>query len=249
DFMTLLFKAAHKSVICRNIQVIRGVLEAVLPVPERARRRIFAIAKEEGQRREKRISTVDEFVEAYPELTFLIDGVEQEKRKPKDQAKRKDDYSGKKKKHTRKQIVIGTPAGIIVNQSPSVGGRSHDFKVFKEDCEKRQVIDEFAEHRTWFYGDSRFQGIDELGLAIRTRITHRGRRNHPLTRDEKKINRLRNHTRVEIKHTFSLRKKYRIAAEVYRNRDADYDQTMNIVAGLVNLRTYDRIFQKTGVKI
>jgi len=249
EFMTLLFKAANKSVICRNIQTARLVLEAVLPVPERARRRILAIAKQERKRREKRISTVEEFSEAYPELTFLIDGVEQEKRKPKDQTKRKEDYSGKKKKHTRKQIVIGTPAGIIVDQSPSVGGRAHDFKVFQEDCKRRSVIAEFGEERACLYGDSGFQGIEGLGLPIEARITKRGRRNHPLTRDEKKINRLRNHIRVEIEHTFSRRKKYRIAAEVYRNRDTDYDRTMNIVSGLVNLRAYDRIFQKTGVKI
>ena len=102
EFMTLLFNVANKSVICRNIQLTRSVLEAVLPVPERARRRILAIAKTEAARRQKRIGTVEEFVEAYPELTFLIDGVEQEKRKPKDKEERKNDYSGKKKKHTPK---------------------------------------------------------------------------------------------------------------------------------------------------
>src|SRR5919205_177056 len=58
-----------------------------------------------------------------PELTFIIDGVEQPKRKPKDKQKRKDDYSGKKKRHTRKQVITGTRSGLIVDQSPSVGGR------------------------------------------------------------------------------------------------------------------------------
>lgn len=249
EFMTLLFKAENKSLICRGIQQARKVVEAVLPVPERARKRIFQMAAKEEERRGRRIGTVDEFVEAYPELTFLIDGVEQEKRKPKDKEKRKSDYSGKKKKHTRKQIVIGTPAGIIVDQSPSVGGRSHDFKAFKEDHEKRKVLDEFGEHRSTFYGDSGFQGIQDMGLPIEPRISQRARRNHPLTRDQKKLNRLRNHTRVEIEHTFSRRKKYRIASDVYRNRDEDYDTTMNIVSGLVNLRAYDRVFQTTGVKI
>lgn len=248
EFMTLLFKAANKSVICRNIQQAREVVESVLPTPERARGRIFLMAKKETERRKKRIGTLEEFVEAYPELTFLIDGIEQEKRKPKDKEKRKSDYSGKKKKHTRKQIVIGTPSGIIVDQSPSVGGRAHDFKVFKQDFEKRKVLDEFAEHRTSFYGDSGFQGMEDMGLGIDARISKRARRNHPLSFEEKKLNRLRNSIRVEIEHTFSRRKKYRIASEVYRNRDEDYDKTMNIVSGLVNLRAMDRIFQRTGLK-
>jgi hypothetical protein len=67
-----------------------------LPVPERARQRILELADKEQKRRKKRISSVDEFRQAYPELTFIIDGVEQPKRKPKAPKKRKSDYSGKK---------------------------------------------------------------------------------------------------------------------------------------------------------
>ena len=111
------------------------------------------------------------------------------------------------------------------------------------------LMEEFAQVRASLYGDSGFQGIEEMELPFEMRITKRARRNHPLSREEKQINTLRNQTRVEIEHTFSRRKKYRIAAEVYRNRDEDYDQTMNIVSGLVNLRAYDRIFQRTGIKI
>ena len=70
DFLTFLFKAAHKSVICRNIQLMRTVIEAVLPTPERARQRIFSLAKAEHERRQKRIGSIEEFREAYPELSF-----------------------------------------------------------------------------------------------------------------------------------------------------------------------------------
>ena len=84
----------------------------MLPVPERARTRILSLAKKEQERRQKRIGTVEEFRQVYPELTFIIDDVEQPKRKPKKPARRKSDYSGKKKRHTRKQIVTGTPGGL-----------------------------------------------------------------------------------------------------------------------------------------
>ena len=80
-----------------------------MPTPERARERLLSLAKAEGERRKKRIGTIEEFREAYPELTFIIDGVEQPKRKPKDKQKRKEDYSGKKKRHTRKQLLTSTP--------------------------------------------------------------------------------------------------------------------------------------------
>jgi hypothetical protein len=249
EFMTLLFKAEDKSVICRSIQQMRPVFESVVPVPEVARRRILSLAEKEQKRRKKRIGTVEEFRQAYPELTFIIDGVEQPKRKPKAPAKRKSDYSGKKKRHTRKQIVISTPSGIIVDQSPSTGGRPHDFKVFKDDHAVRAVCHEFTDYRVTMYGDSGFDGMSRMGLPLTVRLNEKARRNHPLNREQKKLNRLRSSTRIEIEHTFSRRKKYRIASDIYRNRDEDYDQTMNIVGGLVNLRAYDRIFQRTGLQL
>ena len=249
EFLTLLFKAEHKSVICRAIQLMRPVFESVLPVPEQARRRILSLADKEQQRRKKRIGSVEEFQKAYPELSFIIDGVEQPKRKPKKPAKRKSDYSGKKKRHTLKQLVIGTPSGIIVDQSPSVGGRPHDFKVFKEDHAKRAISNEFTDYRVTLYGDSGFDGMGAMGLPVTVRLNEKARRNHPLSREQKKLNRLRSATRIKIEHTFSRRKKYQIASDIYRNRDEDYDQTMNIVSGLVNLRAYERIFQRTGLQL
>ena len=91
--------------------------------------------------------------------------------------------------------------------------------------------------------------MQEMDLAVEVRLIQRARRNHPLTREQKKLNHLRSSTRVKVEHTIGRRKKYRIAAEEYRNRDGDYDQTMNIVAGLVNLRAYERVFQTTGVQM
>lgn len=249
EFLTLFFNAANKSLISRNITLMRRVFAAVLPIPERARERLLSVAKAEGERRQKRIGSIEEFREAYPELTFIIDGVEQPKRKPKDKQKRKDDYSGKKKRHTRKQLLTSTPNGIIVDQSPSVGGRTHDFQAFKDDHKERGILNELAQVRATVYGDSGFQGMQKMGLPAEVRLQERGRRNHPLTRDQKKINALRSSLRVRVEHTISRRKKYRIASEEYRNRDGDYDQTMSIVGGLVNLRAYERVFQRTGVRL
>ena len=249
EFMTLFFKATNKSLISRNITLMRQVFETVLPTPVRARQRILSLAKSEQVRRKKRIGTIEEFRQAYPELSFIIDGVEQPKRRPKDKAKRQEDYSGKKKRHTRKQLLTVTPNGIIIDQSPSVGGRTHDFQAFKDDHQERGLVNEFQEVRATFYGDSGFQGMQKMGLPVEVRLQERGRRNHPLTRDQKKLNALRSSLRVRVEQTISRRKKYRIAAEQYRNRDRDYDQTMNLIAGLVNLRAYERVFQTTGVQM
>jgi len=249
EFLTLLFKHQHKSSISRNITRMRQLFEKVLPTHHRARAKVLRLATKEAARRKKRIGSVEEFKEAYPELSFIIDGVEQEKRKPQNKEKRKSDYSKKKSRHTRKQIVISTPSGIIVPQSKAVGGRAHDFKAFKEDRSMNAVCQEFGKHRVQLYADSGFQGIEDLHLPVEARLIQRARRNHPLDRDQKLLNRLRSSTRIKVEHTLSRRKKYAIAAQVYRNRDEDYDSAMNVVSGLVNLRAYDRIFQRTGLAI
>jgi hypothetical protein len=139
EFLTLLFKHQHKSSISRNISRMRALFEEVLPTYRKAKGKVLALAKKEQARRKKRIGSVEEFKEAYPEPTFIIDEVEQEKRKPKNKEKRKSDYSKKKSRHTRKQIGISTPSGIIVSQSKSVGGRAHNFKVLKEDRSIQEV--------------------------------------------------------------------------------------------------------------
>lgn len=91
--------------------------------------------------------------------------------------------------------------------------------------------------------------MKDVGLPVDVRLNEKARRNHPLAREQKKLNRLRSSTRIGVEHTFSRRKKYGIASDIYRNHDGDDDQTMNIVGGLVNLRADDRIFQRTGLQL
>jgi hypothetical protein len=251
EFMTLLFDVESKATISRAIGQMRPIFEAVLPVPERARETVLALAEKETQRR--RIGNIKDFLEAYPELSILIDGTEQPKQRPQDKQKRKDDYSGKKKRHTLKQIITATSKGIILDQSPSVGGRCHDFQAFKahvaDGAAGRAMLEQFRALRVVVTTDSGFTGIDKLSLPCATRIVERARRGHPLTPEQKILNRVRSRERIQVEHTIGRRKKYRIASSVYRNADQHYDAAMNVVGGLVNLRAYDRIACQTGIDL
>jgi len=82
-----------------------------------------------------------------------------------------------------------------------------------------------------------------------TRQVEQARRNHPLSDHQKTLNRVRQRIRISVEHTLSRRKKYRIASQTWRNRDEDYQTTMNVIAGLVNLRVYERVYQQTGIRI
>ena len=251
--MTLLFEVEDKATIRRAIAQVRPVFEAVLPVPERARKTVVALAEKETQRRRDRINNVEDFVKEYPELSILIDGTLQPKQRPQDKQKRKDDYSGKKRRHTLKQIITATSKGIILDQSPSVGGRCHDFRAFKahvaDGAAGSAVLEQFRALRVVATTDSGFTGIDKLSLPISTRVVERARRGHPLSPEQKVLNRVRSRERFQVEHTIGRRKKYRIASLVYRGADEDYDGAMNVVGGLVNLRAYDRIASETGIDL
>ena len=259
EFMTLLFDVENKATISRAIRQVRPVFEAVLPIPERARKTVMAVAEKETERRRQRINSVEGFLEEYPELSILIDGTEQPKQRPKDKKKRKSDYSGKKRRHTLKQIITTTSKGIILDQSPSVGGRCHDFRAFKTHVaqdwlgsagvEGTAMFEQLRSLRVVGTTDSGFTGIDKLSLPMTTRVVERARRGHSLTPAQKLLNRVRSRERIQVEHTIGRRKKYRIASAVYRNADRDYDGAMNVVGGLVNLRAYDRIALETGIDL
>lgn len=253
EFLTLLFDVEHKSTICRAIAQMRPVLEAVLPVPERALATAVHLAETETARRRKRVGTVADFVREYPELSILIDGTEQPKQRPQDKQKRKDDYSGRKKRHTLKQIVTTTPGGLILDQSPAVGGRTHDMRAFREHvatgCPGASLWSALERLRVTCYADSGFSGIEKLSLPATTRVVAQARRTRPLTAEQKVLNRVRSQVRIRVEHTIGHRKRYRVASSVYRGSDATYDGAMTVVAGLVNLRQYDRIKTRTGLDL
>lgn len=253
EFLTLLFDVDHKSTVCRAIAQMRPVLEAVLPVPERALATAVYLAEKETDRRRRRIGNVADFVREYPELSILIDGTEQPKQRPQDKQKRKDDYSGRRKRHTLKQIVTTTPGGLILDQSPAVGGRTHDVRAFREHvatgCPGASLWASVEHLRVTCYADSGFSGIEKLSLPATTRVTAQARRNRPLTAEQKTLNRVRSQVRIRVEHAIGHRKQYRVASSVYRGSDATYDGAMNVIAGLVNLRQYDRIKAQTGLDL
>lgn len=84
--------------VSRIVTKLRPLLLAVLPLPVQEKV-LFA----DGRGAKKRIATLDELLHKHPEFKeVLIDATELKTYKPKDKAKRKGRYSGKKKRHTLK---------------------------------------------------------------------------------------------------------------------------------------------------
>ena len=67
---------------------------------------------------------------AEAEPDFLIDGTERRRQRPKDTQKQSEHYSGKKKTHTDKNILlVSSPTKKVLYLSPTVAGKTHDKKV------------------------------------------------------------------------------------------------------------------------
>ena len=56
---------------------------------------------------ERKLESIEEFITRFPSVTeVMIDVTEQPIQRPQDQQKQKDHYSGKKKRHTRKYLIL-----------------------------------------------------------------------------------------------------------------------------------------------
>ena len=105
-----------------------AVLSEVLPVPARDEPLLSdplaaqatassSSGSSSGKRKRKgkKIGTLEELLEKHPEFKeIFIDGTEQELPRPKDKARRKDFYSGKRKRHTAKMQVLSTRNRLIL---------------------------------------------------------------------------------------------------------------------------------------
>ncbi len=76
---------------------------------------------------------------------------------------RKRSYSGKKKRFTFNTEIITNSKGIIIHQTKSYLGTSHDFSIFKKESESIfNIIKLLTESsKTKLYSDKGFSGISD----------------------------------------------------------------------------------------
>ena len=81
----------------------------------------------------RKITSAEEFKRLYPGVQeVILDGAERPIQRPKNNKNQKKAYSGKKKRHTRKNIYLVNKEKKILYLSPTKAGKIHDFKQFKK---------------------------------------------------------------------------------------------------------------------
>ncbi len=189
----------------------------------------------------KKIRTLEELKEFLPpdiDLDdILVDGTEQPIPRPQKKRKRNAHHSGKKKRFTIKTQIATSRKGLILHVSPSVPGRMHDYKLFKQ-----SILPKMIPKGSRLYGDSGYQGIRKDFPALQSVIPYKRTKKHQeLSHAEKIHNTKQRRIRVKVEHALSRLKKYTVLATPYRHSLRNYSHTFRFVANVVNFRMIQRM--------
>jgi IS5 family transposase len=236
DLLAYLF-GLDPSNISRNLRILLPLLEQQLPVPQQPRRHLAA--KPPAAKGRRKIGSLDELLAQHPDLReVIVDATEQPVNRPLHKTKRKNRYSGKKKRHTRKvQLAVISP-GLIVHLSKSVGGRTHDLTLFHRSGVERQLPAGLG-----IAADKGYTGLAKHYPHRQVELPKKASKHHRLTVGEKRRNRRLSKRRIVVEHAIARVKKYQVMGSKYRHREKEYDQVCRTVCGLVNLRTQERLAQ------
>jgi len=223
-----------------------GVLSEVLPVPAQDEPlldlALLAASSSSSsssggggggkRKRGKKIGSLKELLEKHPEFEeVFIDATEQELPKPKDKDRRKEFYSGKRKRHTAKMQVLSTKK-LVLHLCRHVPGRVSDLVLLRA----TGVMHRIPKEKVVLRVDKGYEGLEEEHPKVRIEKPKKARRGYPLTVLEKILNRAMSTLRIPVEHVIGHLKKYRLLAEVYRGRPERYDESALVIAGLHNYR-------------
>jgi len=159
---------------------------------------------------------------------LFIDGTERPIRRPSSRERRKAFYSGKKKRHTIKNVLVTGPGREVLYLSRTCEGKTHDKRIADEEDYR------FPEGTT-LYQDKGFQGYAPPGASVRQ--PKKKPKGQELTDEEKAENSAINAARVKVEHAIGGVKIFRIARDIFRNHKQGFDDmVMEVACGLHNLR-------------
>lgn len=164
-----------------------------------------------------------------PGLEFIIDGVERPIQRPKDPQRQRECYSGKKKRHTVKNIVVTDKRSKKVKGLGGTQvGKKHDKAATDEEGYR-------FPQGSQLWKDTGFQGYEPEHTT--THQPKKKPRGGELTALERAQNQAISSVRIRVEHSIGGVKVYHIAQDVYRNHRQNFDDVlMETACGLHNLR-------------
>lgn len=160
---------------------------------------------------------------------FLIDGTERRHQRPQDQEQQVAAYSGKKKAHTDKNLlIVHSQTDQVLYLGPTEPGKTHDKKL----VDQAQI--EFPVGAT-LGKDTGFQGYEPPGVV--TYQPKKKPKGRELSGADKFLNRIFSRIRIRVEHVIAWVKRCRIVKDVFRNTKENFsDLAMEVACGLHNFR-------------
>ena len=182
---------------------------------------------QELQLPERAPADLTEVLQACDHPEFIIDGTDRPTRRPQDSQQQRRQYSGKKKRHTKKNLVITDKAsGEVLGLGATQPGSRHDKACADEEGYT------FPKGST-LYQDSGFQGYTPEGATIQQPT--KKPRGGELTSEQKAANRTISQERVGVEHSLAGIKIFQIVSAVFRNIKEGFDDlVMEVACGLFN---------------
>ena len=178
---------------------------------------------------QRKISDPQEYFRLFPEAKeVFVDAVERLRQRPSKKKAQRRAYSGKKKAHTRKSVIISDNKRQVLVVTKQKSGRRHDKRLAdKEDIFQKLPKDVAA------WADTAFVGEEKAHANLH--IPKKKPRGRELTYDEKETNKIISSYRVIVEHAIGGIKRYRCMSERLRNRKPFIDdQFLLLSAGLWN---------------
>lgn len=178
----------------------------------------------------RKIRSVKEFLERFPEVKeLIIDGTERPVQRPQDKQKQKERYSGKKKRHTQKNIVAVSRKKRILMLGATDEGHEHDYPMLK-----KNKLPEAIPKKVKTYLDLGFKGIDK-DYSLQIIMPFRKPRTRDLSSEQKAYNKKVSRIRVIGENALAGVKRLRCISDVCRNKNEELkDHLTWLACGLWN---------------
>lgn len=180
----------------------------------------------------RKIHTVEEFLRQFPRVQEVwVDGTERPIRRPTGKDAPKPYYSGKKKGHRVKNIVITTPTKRVLVLSDTFCGHTHD----KTGANELGIFDTIPSS-VLVHLDLGFLGVPKEHPQGTFSLPEKKPRGRTLSAEAKARNRDKARRRVRVEHALGGVKRFRAVTEVLRNSRSRFaDRLMWVASGLWNL--------------
>lgn len=178
---------------------------------------------------ERKLTSVEEFVARFPSVErVIVDGTERPIQRPRDPEAQKLNYSGKKRRHTRKHLAGVDQRKRVLVLSKAREGKLHDKKFHDDEDIAGSVPDDIPGEM-----DLGFLGVQKQYDNIH--IPHKKTKGGELTEEQKADNRALSQSRVVCENAFAGVKRYGAVSAIYRNRIEEFDDYLMLTAtGLWN---------------